>query len=70
VLIFAALIVLVNLFFYIRGIIFNNFAIKSADSYNFNLLNVLLKTPMSWYDVTPSGRIISRITKDQDDIDV
>jgi ABC-type multidrug transport system fused ATPase/permease subunit len=30
----------------------------------------LLKSPLSWFDVTPTGRIISRTTKDQDDLDV
>ena len=28
-----------------------------------------MHTPLSWFDVTPTGRIISRATKDQDDLD-
>lgn len=32
-------------------------------------MNKLLHTPMYWFDITPTGRIISRTTKDQDDID-
>ena len=30
---------------------------------------MLLKSPLSWFDVTPTGRIITRTTKDQDDLD-
>jgi ABC-type multidrug transport system fused ATPase/permease subunit len=30
---------------------------------------VLLKSPLSWFDVTPTGRILARTTKDQDDLD-
>ena len=70
ILVFCILVVIVNILFYLRGIMFAKFAIKSADKFNFQLLMVLLKSPMSWYDVTPSGRILARVTKDQDDIDI
>ncbi len=70
ILVFFILVFIVNILFYIRGIIFAHFAVKSGDRFNFNLLFVLLKSPMSWYDVTPSGRILARVTKDQDDIDL
>lgn len=29
----------------------------------------MLKSPLTWFDVTPTGRIISRTTRDQDDLD-
>ena len=29
----------------------------------------MLKSPLNWFDITPTGRILSRTTKDQDDID-
>lgn len=28
-----------------------------------------MKTPLSWFDITPTGRILARTTKDQDDLD-
>jgi ABC-type multidrug transport system fused ATPase/permease subunit len=55
---------MVNILFYVRGVIFARFAIKSGDTFNFRLLHVLLKSPMSWFDITPSGRILARVTKD------
>ncbi|KRX00810.1 P-loop containing nucleoside triphosphate hydrolase [Pseudocohnilembus persalinus] len=61
--------VLVSFFYFLRGYIFSYFTIKSADTYQIKLVSKLLKTPMYWFDVTPTGRIISRCTKDQDDID-
>lgn len=33
------------------------------------LIKALLKSPLSWFDVTPTGRILARTTKDQDDLD-
>lgn len=32
-------------------------------------MKALLKSPLSWFDVTPTGRILARSTKDQDDLD-
>ena len=32
-------------------------------------MDTLLHSPKSWFDVTPTGRISTRITKDQNDID-
>ena len=28
-----------------------------------------MKSPLSWFDVTPTGRILARTIKDQDDLD-
>ena len=33
------------------------------------LIATLLKTPLGWFDATPTGRILARTTKDQDDLD-
>lgn len=64
ILIFFLLGLMVNILFYARGIVFARFSILSGDNFNYNLLNVILKSPMSWFDKTPSGRIIARVTKD------
>jgi len=48
---------------------FARFIIASSRVIQRTLIETLLKTPLSWFDVTPTGRIISRTTKDQDDLD-
>jgi ABC-type multidrug transport system fused ATPase/permease subunit len=42
---------------------------STAQAIQKKLIGVLLHSPLSWFDVTPTGRIISRTTKDQDDLD-
>lgn len=53
----------------LKGYFFANFIVASARIVQKRLINALLHTPLSWFDVTPTGRIIARATKDQDDLD-
>ena len=54
---------------YVKGIFFAKFIISTSRVIQRQLIRVLLHTPLSWYDVTPTGRILARTTKDQDDLD-
>lgn len=54
---------------YIKGIFFAKFIISTSRVVQRSLIKVLLKSPLSWFDVTPTGRILARTTKDQDDLD-
>lgn len=54
---------------YVKGIFFAKFIISTSRVIQRQLIKVLLHTPLSWYDVTPTGRILARTTKDQDDLD-
>lgn len=53
----------------LKGYFFASFIVASARVVQRRLINTLLHTPLSWFDVTPTGRIIARATKDQDDLD-
>jgi ABC-type multidrug transport system fused ATPase/permease subunit len=53
----------------LKGYFFANFIVSSARVVQQRLIKTLLHTPLSWFDVTPTGRIIARATKDQDDLD-
>lgn len=67
--VYAGASVLVGLLIFFKGYLFANFMIQTAQAIQRKLITVLLHTPLSWFDVTPTGRIISRTTKDQDDLD-
>lgn len=54
---------------YVKGIFFAKFIISTSRVLQRQLIKVLLHTPLSWFDVTPTGRILARTTKDQDDLD-
>ena len=67
--VYACISILVGVLILLKGFFFGKFIIKSAQYLQRQLIQTLLKTPLSWFDVTPTGRIISRTTKDQDDLD-
>ena len=54
---------------YVKGVFFAKFILTTSRVIQRLLIKALLKSPLSWYDVTPTGRILARTTKDQDDLD-
>lgn len=54
---------------YVKGVFFAKFILSTSRVIQRQLIQVLLKSPLSWFDVTPTGRILARTTKDQDDLD-
>ena len=69
IIVYAGISVAVAILIYLKGYFFANFIVSSSRVIQRKLIQTLLKTPLSWFDVTPTGRIISRTTKDQDDLD-
>ncbi|KAL4440937.1 hypothetical protein ABPG74_009350 [Tetrahymena malaccensis] len=67
--IYAILIVFSGLFIFLRGYTFGVFSLKSSQNFQQQLLAKLLHTPLWWFDITPTGRIVARTSKDQDDLD-
>ncbi len=61
--------VIVGILMYLKGRFFGNFIITTSRVIQRTFIQTLLKTPLSWFDVTPTGRIMARATKDQDDLD-
>ena len=53
----------------IRGVLIGFFVKKSAHQIQSSVLSNILRSPISWFDVTPTGRILNRTNKDQDDVD-
>ena len=58
-----------SLFIFLATVIFTVGAIRSSYTLHNNLLQNLLRAPMSFFDTTPNGRIVNRFSKDMDDID-
>ena len=47
-----------------------NFGVRASDDLHNNLLKSILAAPMSFFDATPTGRILSRFSKDLYSIDL
>ena len=52
-----------------RGFIFGMFTRQTSLTLFAKQIYAIFRSPMSWFDVTPSGRILNRTSKDQDDVD-
>lgn len=61
--------IVVGVLLYIKSYFFAKFILSTSRVIQRQLIKVLLKSPLSWFDVTPTGRILARTTKDQDDLD-
>ena len=44
--------------------------IKSGRLFHKNILNGIMKSPMEFFDTTPTGRIVNRFGKDMDAVDM
>ena len=69
IIIYAIVSLTVGVLIYLKGYFFANFIVSSSKVIQKRYITTLLHTPLSWFDVTPTGRIIARATKDQDDLD-
>ena len=69
IIVYACISVLVAILIYFKGLFFAKFIVATSRVIQRQLIQTLIRTPLSWFDVTPTGRIISRTTKDQDDLD-
>lgn len=54
---------------YLKGVFFAKFILGTSRVIQKQLIKTLLRSPLSWFDVTPMGRILTRTTKDQDELD-
>jgi ABC-type multidrug transport system fused ATPase/permease subunit len=69
IIVYAGISVGVGILIYLKGVFFANFIVASSRVIQRRLIQALLHTPLTWFDITPTGRIIARATKDQDDLD-
>ncbi|XP_069116792.1 ATP-binding cassette sub-family C member 10-like isoform X1 [Argopecten irradians] len=67
--VYACLSAVYSLFSLAREILFAYSGMNIAKTMHMSLLNTMLKAPMSFYDVTPVGRILNRFSSDMGTID-
>jgi len=69
IIVYSGISVAVGILILLKGYFFASFIVASSKVIQKMLITTLLHTPLTWFDVTPTGRIIARATKDQDDLD-
>ena len=68
--IYSGLAVLFGLLLFLQSFLFMLGGVRSSKSLHFQCLNTLMHAPVSWFDATPSGRIISRFSSDISVVDL
>ncbi|XP_055078539.1 ATP-binding cassette sub-family C member 12-like [Periophthalmus magnuspinnatus] len=54
---------------FLKCFVFTGLTIKAACKYHDRMFKNILSCPMSFFDTTPTGRILNRFAKDQEDVD-
>jgi ABC-type multidrug transport system fused ATPase/permease subunit len=54
----------------VRGYVYNRQMLVASSTLHNKLVARLFQAPMSFFDVTPTGQILARVSKDLDEIDV
>ncbi|XP_051873220.1 ATP-binding cassette sub-family C member 5-like isoform X2 [Pristis pectinata] len=53
----------------VRGIVFVKGTLRASSRLHDELFRKILRGPMKFFDITPSGRILNRFSKDMDEVD-
>ncbi|PIO32455.1 hypothetical protein AB205_0011380, partial [Aquarana catesbeiana] len=54
----------------IRGVVFVKGTLRASSKLHDELFRRILRSPMKFFDTTPTGRILNRFSKDMDEVDV
>ncbi|KAM4801125.1 ATP-binding cassette sub-family C member 12 isoform 2-T2 [Urocitellus parryii] len=68
--VYAASMVSVLMFGIIKGLTFTKTTLMASSSLHDQVFDKILKSPMSFFDTTPTGRLMNRFSKDMDELDV
>ncbi|XP_021076052.1 multidrug resistance-associated protein 9 isoform X2 [Mus pahari] len=69
-LVYIASMVSVLIFGIIKGFTFTNITLMASSSLHNRVFNKIVRSPMSFFDTTPTGRLMNRFSKDMDELDV
>ncbi|XP_062967660.1 ATP-binding cassette sub-family C member 12 isoform X1 [Cynocephalus volans] len=68
--VYAASMASVLVFGIIKGVTFTKTTLMASSSLHDRLFDKILKSPMSFFDTTPTGRLMNHFSKDMDELDV
>ncbi|XP_075851725.1 ATP-binding cassette sub-family C member 12 [Microcebus murinus] len=68
--VYAASMVSMLVFAITKGCTFTKTTLRASSSLHDSVFDKILKSPMSFFDTTPTGRIMNRFSKDMDELDV
>ncbi|XP_006155296.1 multidrug resistance-associated protein 9 isoform X2 [Tupaia chinensis] len=68
--VYAASMVFVLVFGICKGLTFTKTTLMASSSMHDRVFDKILKSPMSFFDTTPTGRLMNRFSKDMDELDV
>nr|XP_045748082.1 ATP-binding cassette sub-family C member 12 [Mirounga angustirostris] len=68
--VYAGSMVSVLTFSVIKGFTFTKTTLMASSSLHDRVFDKILKSPMSFFDTTPTGRLMNRFSKDMDELDV
>ncbi|XP_023646215.1 ATP-binding cassette sub-family C member 12 isoform X1 [Paramormyrops kingsleyae] len=68
-LVYCIVIVAMVLFSVIKGYSFTKVTLRASSKLHDRMFRKILLSPMSFFDTTPTGRMVNRFSKDQDEVD-
>ncbi|XP_074067508.1 ATP-binding cassette sub-family C member 12 isoform X3 [Macrotis lagotis] len=68
--VYVASMMAVILFSIIKGFVFTKTTLMASSTLHDQVFEKILKSPMSFFDTTPTGRLMNRFSKDMDELDV
>ncbi|XP_063325224.1 ATP-binding cassette sub-family C member 12-like [Pelmatolapia mariae] len=67
--IYAATVVVIVVLSIVKSIIYTYFTLKASCKFHDMLFKKIIDSPMSFFDTTPTGRLLNRFSKDQDEVE-
>ncbi|CAI5646212.1 unnamed protein product [Oreochromis niloticus] len=67
--IYAATVVVIVVLSIVKSIIYTYFTLKASCKFHDMLFKKIIDSPMSFFDTTPTGRLLNRFSKDQNEVE-